>query len=77
MLEMMNRIGQKIANLTGLSTPCDEAFLKSRLTKDVTNFFQEELPYRHFDEETGLYVQENSMGFVIGETSMTKPMEFS
>lgn len=65
MLEMMNRIGQKIANVTGLATPCDEAFLKSRHTKDVTNYFQEELPYRHFDESTGLYEQENSLGFVI------------
>ena len=70
MLEMMNRMGQKIANMTGLATPCDEAFLKSRITKDVTNFFQEELPYRHFDEETGLYIQENSMGFVIEVSPM-------
>ena len=70
MLEIMNRIGQKIANVTGLATPCDEAFLKSRHTKDVINYFQEELPYRHFDESTGLYEQENSLGFVIEVSPM-------
>ena len=65
MLEQISRIGQKLADITGLATPCDEQFSQARVYEDVRNFFQAELPYRHFDEETGLYIQENSMGFVI------------
>lgn len=64
MLEMMNRIGQKIANLTGNATPLDETFLKSRVYDEVNEYFQEELPYRIYDPETHLFLQENSMGFV-------------
>ena len=70
MLEQMSKIGQKIANVLGLATPCDEAFSQAREYKDVRNFFQAELPYRHFDEETGLYIQENSMGFVVEVSPM-------
>ena len=70
MLEQISKIGQKLANITGLATPCDEQFSKARVYEDVRNFFQAELPYRHFDEETGLYVQENSMGFVVEVSPM-------
>ena len=70
MLEQISKIGQKLADITGLATPCDEQFSEARVYKDVRNFFQAELPYRHFDEETGLYVQENSMGFVVEVSPM-------
>lgn len=70
MLSTLSKIGQKLADITGLATPCDEQFSKARVYEDVRNFFQAELPYRHFDEETDLYIQENSMGFVVEVSPM-------
>lgn len=65
MLEMMNRVGQKIVDLIGIGTPGDATFLKSRTYIDVANYFQDELPYRDFDIETNLYINEKAMGFVV------------
>ncbi len=65
MLEVFSKIGQKIANLTKTATPIDQVLSEEKITKDGNNYFQKELPYREYDEENRLYIQENSKGFVL------------
>lgn len=65
MLEALSKIGQKIANLTKTATPIDKVLTREKIYQDANNYFQKELPYREYDEENKLYIQENSKGFVI------------
>lgn len=65
MLETLSKIGQKIANFTKTATPIDEVFLADRVYEETNHYFQKEMPYRLYDEENKLYIQENSIGFVL------------
>jgi conjugal transfer ATP-binding protein TraC len=64
-LETLSKIGQKIANVSGLATPIDKVFSEEKVYEDTKNYFQKELPYRTWDEVTGIFCQDHSMGFVI------------
>jgi len=64
-IEALSKIGQKIANLTKTATPIDEVLSKEKVSKDANNYFQKELPFREYDSENKLYIQENSKGFVL------------
>ena len=65
MLEVLSKVGQKVADLIKISTPIDPVLSEEKIYQESNNYFQRELPFREWDHAYQLYIQENSKGFVL------------
>lgn len=66
-MNIFQKVGQKLASILGESDEIDEWILKEDSGADKMlkhNFFSDLLPYKRFNEETGIFENKESYGFV-------------